>query len=407
MAVKNILREILFASVLSGCAYAADSTVERSEYDYKCKPDFPSDSISAPYVEMLTDNPKIIDALDYCEQSKTFHDRLWEQIREAETSANSSAAPLPESFPSLDPEPYKIIITSKEAEEIYAAHIAHSLWLEKIRATSWRLADYNLEELKTLFDPHTWFWNWQPKEDNFTITYLLDHSPREAFTVLNKTIDLAGMPDQKTAILELTRQLRHFRHGDPGFCQDPDQIDTLKGMFEEKISRMGCQSMSAYFVSLAAAANIPGETVRGYYGGVGHRSAVFKFTGNVLAHGDDVYAHFLLNTPTEKIMDSYDFWEENVLTYEPFTGSDSELAYNSRAGYMENSLNHVSRHLTRVYCIEGRSFLDEFFEGYAATERLDSLESEIKNLTNDCVTYPQDNPDGTGSYLNMCAPPKN
>ena len=294
---KNLVNTVLFSVLTAGC------TSNQGKYLYPekdCNIELPVDESLQPYADLILDTPGLSEAINLCDSTESFRETLWSKIRTAEQTKTSPAGKLPESFQTAEEKEYFIPATAEEAEDVYAAHVAHSLWLDKSEVLPWKLADYNEDELKELFDPLTWFWKFSPEEEKFEFGYLVDNSPVETFEVVKRSIDLDSLTDQKEALVGIIKALRYYRHynGDTDYCGDSAVIDTVSHLSEEKISRFGCQSMAAYLVNLAAAINIPGMTERGYYGGVGHRTALFRYTDDVLAHGGDVYSHPLWNTPS-------------------------------------------------------------------------------------------------------------
>ena len=217
-------------------------------------------------------------------------------------------------------EPIKTIYATKEeAHEILAAHFADKLRKEVKQVFPWSIIDYDSEQLGELFGTKTWFKTWDEKNDKYVISLVLDHSPRENWEAVKEIVDLGNLTDQKTAVIDITKSLRSFRHGrkkyDPEgnlLEEDPLDIVTLSDMWVELIARIGCQSVGAYVVKLANALNIPGEHVNGYFNGEGHRSVKFELTGHVLAHGDDVYAAYQTNTPSSDLMASYEIRRRSI-----------------------------------------------------------------------------------------------
>ncbi len=396
---NNNKLEITIVGCPLGCSKGACQQPE-------CDISFPSDAILKPHVYLLAGTPGLLEATQLCNSTQSFQNKLWNKLRTAEMTGTSPAAGLPASVNTATEEQYFILLTREEAENIYTAHVAHSLWLDRQEILPWKLADYNKEELKTLFDPSKWFWEWAPDEGQngkYEMGYLVDHSPAETFDVVDQSIDIGSLTDQRQAIIDIVKSLRYYRHynGDVDYCDDLNLIDTVAHMSIEKVSRFGCQSMASYFVNLAAAINIPGSRVKGYYGGVGHMTALFEYTNQVLAHGDDVYVHVLWNTPSTELLDSYEFWEENILAYPEFN-PESAAAHDSRISYYENSAEYPAKHLMNQYCNKGRVYLDEFFLDYLTSEEIDDVEARIILITNDCAVIPPNNPDGMGSADSIC-----
>ncbi len=409
----------------------------------------PGEDLQA-YYQLLNQNPKIVAATELCDRSTYLQTTLWNKVREAEKTGLSPSAPLPASYLDLEkkrkyseisskdfqsysesfPAEYikhqwkterleetveilssheenpitKIYATLEEAEEIYAAHLAHSLWLEKNHIVPWSLAEYNDEQLKQLLGPKAWFRDWDEAKERYSFHLILDYSPRETFAIAKEAI--SSFSDQRSAMDKIIKATRPFRHGisasydsegNPTGDHDSMEIITVKEMEKEKVSRHGCQTMSHYIVSLANSLNIPGRYINGYYYAEGHRSALFDFTDDVLSHGDDVYHYnFLGNTPSSEIMDSHDFWEKNVLVYPK---GDKTAAHNSMVHKYQKGMQYPAQSLIRGYCEEGRAYLQEAFIDtefgpFATIEDIDKLEKKILVLSNNCSKpYPENNAD--------------
>lgn len=410
MTVLSRIKPLMLAVSLSSCTYT-EPEEQRTE---KCSLAFPSEPVLAPYVEMLAENPKISQAAGLCGATNSFQQLFWDKLKLTEETGTAPDNPIPVSFHNLAPKEYFIDIAPAEAEQMQAAYLAHALWIDQSGMLPWKLADYQPEELNALFNPLNHFWEWKPAEEKYEIGYLLDHSPAMALSIAQETVDSTSLIDQKSTIIEFVRELRHFRHGNPGaknsdgevYCFDSEEIPTMEEMFETKVSTFGCKSMASYLCSLAIVYNIPCETTEGYYGGVGHRTALFKLTDQVLAHGDNIYEHYLLNTPSEQVLDDYQLWEDEILPY-PYSGVDSAVAHKSRIHDMENGIAYPSHLLMRSYCRDGRKKLDDYFGEYIDKARLDLLEQQIKDTTQNCTEIPKDNPDGTGeSYHHICTRPE-
>lgn len=295
-----------------------------------------------------------------------------------------------------------IYATKEEAHEIYAAHLAHSLWLDKNEIVPWSLSEYNQTQLKELLRPTAWFSGWDDQKEEYSFHLILDHSPRETFSIAREAV--GSLSEQRSAMDDIIRSTRPFRHGIGAAYDgegnplehDPMDIVTIPTMKEELISRIGCQTMSPYIVSLANSLNIPGRYLNGYYFAAGHRSALFYFTDDVLAHGDDVYHYNLLgNTPSSEVMGSHDFWEENVLVYPK---GDKTAAHYSMLYTYRKTMQYPANILINYYCKKGKKCLDQYFlenefGPFAATTEINALEKKIRELSNNCTEpFPENNP---------------
>lgn len=287
--------------------------------------------------------------------------------------------------------------TKEEAHEIYAAQLAASLWKEQHKIFPWSIVDYTPEQAGELYQTKTRFSRWDEKNDEYMVSLVLDNSPRETWEELTKIVDVENLPDQKTALIDITTFLRSFRHGRIVYDsegnlieEDPKDIITNSSMSKEGIARKGCQSIGIYNVQEANALNIPGEFFNGYFNGEGHRSVKFELTDQVLAHGDDVYDAYLNNTPSSELMDRYTYWKENVLAYPK---GEEPGVHNSWVHIKKNEMKFPAWNLLRDYCGEGRLSLEQRFRDFASEEEMDELEQKIKGITNGCMNFPENNPD--------------
>ena len=414
--IKQKMKGIIAVTILAGCT----ATPLEERLTENCTLTFPSGPVLAPYIEILQENQNILLATQLCTATPTLQGLFWNKLKIAEETAVSPDNSLPASFDNLVPKEYFMDITVTEAEQIQAAYLAHALWIDQSGILPWKLADYQPEELAILFNPLNHFWKWSPQEEKYQIGYLLDHSPALALSIARENIDPASLTDQKSTIIKFVKKLRHFRHSNSGakngqgevYCFDSETIPTMEEMAKTKVSTFGCKTMAPFFCSIALAYNIPCETKDGYYDGVGHRTALFKLTNQVLAHGDHVYEHYLLNTPSEELLDGYKFWEEEILPY-PYSGIGSDVAHKSIVHEMDNIITYPSNLLMKIYCQNEvdkkvalkaalKNYSGEYFDG----AKLDLLEQKIMKVTKNCTVIPEDNPDGTGeSYDHICTKP--
>lgn len=410
----------------------------------------PQEEVLQPYYEFLVSHDKITEAIRFCDYSAALQQKMWAKIVEAEQTGLPPTAPLPQSYVELldyeshfsqrqlnssqshffeyFPAEYvirqwnsgrleekievvlmdagepvtKIYVTKEEAHEIYAAHLAHSLWLEKNEIVPWSIIEYTQTQLEQLLQPTAWFRSWDDDKEQYSFHLILDHSPRETFTVAEEAV--SSFSNQRAAMDDIIKSVRPFQHGavqvdSEGNVMggDPQGIVTIPTMKEELTSRHGCQTMSPYIVQIANSLNIPGKYINGYYAAAGHRSALFDFTDDVLAHGDDVYFYnYLGNTPSSEVMDSHDFWEENVMVHPK---GDTTAAHNSMLHTYRKAMQYPAHILISNYCRDGREFLDDKFlhhefGPFAIDKDIDDLEKRILELSNNCTRpYPENNPD--------------
>lgn len=357
--------------------------------------DAPDEDVFVPYEELFESSLELRKVINFCKYDQGLQETVWHKIKEAEKTGLPPYGVMPDEFLALSEGQTTIQVTKKEAHTIYAAHVAHSLWLEENKIVPWSLLEYTEKQLEDLLQPKAWFNSWDDKKENYTFEYIVDYSSRETFQVAAEAVPTFS--DQKTALVDIIKSVRSFRHGSfdtAGKTSDPSEIVTIPVMAQEKISRHGCQTMSPYVVQLANALNIPGEVIRGYHAADNHASALFEFTDQVLAHGDDPYID-QSNTPSSELLDNYAFWKENVLTY-PI--HNKTAAHNSMLHGTRNAIKYPSRGLLWGYCKSGernllnQTFLEDFGP-FATTQELDVLENKILELSQNCTIFPDDNPD--------------
>src|SRR3989344_52180 len=271
----------------TACSDPADRVQESAPCVY------PGKDLEA-YYELLTENSSIIAATDLCERPVSFQTELWDKVREAEKRGLPPTALLPQayydsglgiktkslpsaafpfdngkhqkieviingteydfSFPAREKDGQRRFVvtdqvlgravemfirseenpiitipaTQQEAYEIYAAHLAHSLWLEKNEKVPWSILEYNQEQLEELLQPRAWFNGWDEAKQEYSFKYILDYSPRETFYIATEAVP--SFSDQKTALVDIIKSVRRFRHGSKdaaGKTSDPEEIVTI------------------------------------------------------------------------------------------------------------------------------------------------------------------------------------
>jgi len=297
----------------------------------------------------------------------------------------------------MDPNTTSVFVTAAEASEIMGAKLARILFVEVRRKVPWSIAAYADADLTTLFNVCESFGTGCAlKTYGSRMDYVIDHSPRVAWELVTAALDPSLLTDPGSALVEIVKHTRDFRHGSSDLDPYLGAV-TLDAMATERVSRRGCQSMSPYVVALAAALNVPGTTLRGYYAGTDHRSALFHATNQVLAHGDDVYFG---NVPSSHLLDSYTRWATDVLSNPPYQGVASPAGYNSQKHWYEVHRLFPSEWTMSAYCgqnpsvaASGRAYLDGEFTTYATPDQLTTLEQTILAKTASCTTIPPDDPE--------------
>lgn len=361
----------------------------------------PEDDAVQPYHDLLTDNPEIVEAMGLCEKPVAVQKEMWKKIIEAERYTKlAPSAPPPAAYYSVKENQKTIDVLPDEAHEILGAHYAHSLWLEKNGRVPWSISEYTSVQLRELYKTENWFSKWDDVVGQYSMSRIVNHSPFFTYEIAKGLVP--ELTNQKAALNDLIKSFRDWDHSSAKGLDEkgnpiggtPEEIITVTEMALEKLARDGCHSMSLFMVHMATALNIPGSRITGYYFGDAHSSAAFAATDQVLAHGDDVYSLNLANTPSAEIMDSYTFWSENVLNREP---GDPGAAHNSMLHSYKNALKYPSYRLMINYCSDSNHlnevFLEVPFGPFATAQELATLEEQILQLTENCTTFPANNPD--------------
>jgi hypothetical protein len=333
-----------------------------------------------------------------CKISTAILSWFFTKLEAAEQTGMPPSAPLPDAFSSTSTDSY--VAGGAQSDEILGAKLAHIFYIEVRNRVPWRLADYGSADLKRIFTlckwPHPCT---HDSIVDFAAQYVLDYSPAAAWGVLQQNVDLATLGTQRQAVADVLDHTRGFVHGAVSYDasgnivrDDSWGIRTLDQMASEKVSRHGCWSMVPYAMQLVAALNIPVDGLSDYFAGLGHATALFPMSDQVLAHGDDVYNGLLRNTPTALVLDSFARWQTEVLAYPP---GNATAAYNSLAHDMDDARLYPSAYLMQNYCglgSGGRAYLESVFTTYASVSELDALEARIVLLTSACALIPPDNP---------------
>ena len=341
-----------------------------------------------PYAQFLHENPELLDAMHLCELPHLVQEYMWQNIAQAQRSGQPPEGVYPYMLGVFDSA--RISLSEYEAFRIFGARLAHSLWLEHNEIVPWSLLDYSPQQLESLFKPESIFSWWQPDGDNFSMTHIVDYSPADTFSVATRAVDLSLVRNQHEGVVEIIKSVRGFRHG---HTEDDIRLLTVGEMD---------------VLRLAGSLNIPGEDIRGYFAGNDHRTATFSFTNQVLSHGDNVYNGYLSNTPSQDILDSYDFWETNVFPHGKFSDPESndDGAFNSMIHIHRMQVYNPSQSLQYDFCNfetqrypaserydrfeNGYDFLVSEFEEYVSTDELHELYNELFALTENCTTETPD-----------------
>jgi hypothetical protein len=353
----------------------------------------------APYVAYLTAHTNVVQAINPCKLAPKVRASFIIKMEQAEVDGQPPTAPLPDAWSSIDRDATNTVQGGAQTEEILGAKLAHMLYVEVHQLVPWRLHNYGSVDLIRLVTPcklpSAWCSNTAP---SFMVQDVLDHSPRETWSVVKATIDLGALTTQHAAMGELLKHLRFFSHGGVYYDSNGNVtasttggIRTVAEMAGEGISRSGCWSTVPYLLALAEALNIPGEGIFDYYASPGHATALLPYSDQVLSHGDHPYNALLANTPSIDVYDTYSHWQTEILRYKP---RDPRALYNSQKHEYEMDQTYPSQYLLKSYCAQGRpGGLDDWFGSYATPLQMDALEATMLQITSSCTVFPADDPD--------------
>lgn len=355
-------------------------------------------------------NSNVIRAWNPCQNVPEILQRIKRGLIDAETRRINENikelpdAPLPETWDTASTGTANYVNCGSSAPEIIAMKIVAHILVDYWDLVPWNLWDYGSEDLERLFG--------DAAEYGFCNYYnVLDHSPREAWAILASQYDIASIKTPTELVETIMKSTRSFRHGGVWvysngtiFKQDNQGIVTMKQMWEEKVSRHGCWSMTAYFGQLASNFNVPGYRTTNQYAETGHATEIFEQTGQVLAHGDDPYNALYDDTPALKVFNDYSFWKREVVKKNPTTTSYQK----SQLHEYEMGRTYPSHYLMYDYCHPsstnsgksfptGRDYLRYIstYKGYSYwTEvQMDELETTIQSKTQNCAVIPADDPE--------------
>lgn len=344
-----------------------------------CTPSTPLSEIEAAYLGYLAGEPLVNEVINLDVLEASIRDSLWLHLRNLEDCGYTNV-PEPVAHPDSS------ALTTDELNNIWAAKMAHVIWLDHNRLVPWRLSGYARRDLEMLLS-RDYFFERRTVDGAIrdVMPSLIDHSPSEAYLIAQEY--LAGTPrDTVTALVDACRFPR-FIHGVMG-RHPVDQVDTLEEMWDRGVSLHGCHSAAKMLIGLAASLNIPGYYDTGWYAGTAHGSAIWPDAGLVLLHGDNIYGGYLRATPTDHLLCPYNHFHYAI---EPH-GKDSEgAAYWTRRRVIWLQALFPSSLLINDYChfdperwSSGREFLDDHFGGFLPPSAVEDIEERIRMLLGGC-----------------------
>jgi len=227
---------------------------------------------------------------------------IWTQIDYAETNGDVQDVALPADYPSnreLYVDQYKSSyqegaceVTRNEWRDSYAARVAHSLYHEINGTFSWRIGDYDANEMYGLLGMQnmsptyavTGGFDWDDSDPICYVT-IVSHSPSDDMALA--TTHLLPATSHKEAISNLMDFLETTRHSttdDPLWCRDAAEVIAD----EDRVARRGCHSTQSLSQVLCHAINIPVRRLNGYFQN-GHSQIRFESIGQMVLHADMVY----------------------------------------------------------------------------------------------------------------------
>jgi len=229
------------------------------------------------YYQYLSDNPLIVEAIDYCddatpathELSQSFRDLLWTKFEYAQANPATGTADVPDAAAyTAVPDKWTCCLghwdnwvqtigyTKAELHDTYSSKIAHAAWLDIEDKFPWKLTDYTEDELrKTIgiaeiqhaWGPYAATAQFQGLEtainkggpfDGFYAVdgHVHDPSPLRAYTVASAAIGTVHSP--RTALdrimdvyLSKTTHAGSQCYGDPVYSRSPESILSIDLMF--------------------------------------------------------------------------------------------------------------------------------------------------------------------------------
>jgi len=347
------------------------------------------------YRNYFTNNPKIArSSINQFDQETLGY--FWNYIEQMETIGEIRIDEPLESQNCIEPTecPY-IYPTDMEIKKILAAKAAHSIWLDKNKKLPWELDSYEEDELKGLFDKDVLF---DQAINGYRFLSVVDYSPSPIYRYARDSNLIQA--DKLNTVYKVLDDLRttdekmSFLHGSSSYPSDFrrtaytlfDALTTYsdRGYASPRVARNGCQSMSRIMLGLLRSVNIPGEEKHGaeWYDG-GHSSAVWPAIERVLPHGDDIYGGTLKATPSEKLLPTFEFYEDSQNTN--VCGTDKTCL--SRRHKALLAIMYPDR-WTTARCCNPIAYGYASCEDYLSTQYKDYLtDEEIKNASDEITIY--------------------
>lgn len=278
----------------------------------------------------------------------------------------------------------KTYFSKDAAMDIYAAHIAQSLWADASGAIAWKLRNMPSEWISCLLDSRAIM-----SYDKGRDAYFFDRAANGAVTSWNprasyEFLENFGMVGATPAdtIYKLTDWMRarliHFTGSDlssntgyEGFPPVDLVIYRLPGKRHETA---GCWGTTGLYASILRSVNVPVRPGFVMLSGASHSRPHFPSAGLYLAHGDDPYN--VMAWPSGRTMASSElfFTESDYITLiaSPATNTSSsgarpntpgeQASFNAGKKILEAAVRSPSDHLLYLFCTD-RARLEETLTG--------------------------------------------
>ncbi len=345
------------------------------------------DLILQPYRELL-ENAKIRDNIIWENRSGVRNYSLWSvreknELNNAVLRLEKMQTQYPDTVPTLLPHDTVLEfdpISEADAWHVFISHIAQSLWVEVHHAVSWRLADYDNEQIAYLLDGRKLLTYVRDAEQHgFTIGNIGNISawnPRISYEFLSNLNMIKA--DPMHTIYSLTNWMRgHLGHmGDSETnieqfnYEGPPPADRILYPRNRKGHRVrGCWCTTGLFSAVLRGINIPVKPDNTLFDGDIHSRPSFPSVSVSMPHGDDPYGGYL--RPSGSVVPSgllfYTFGQMEEKFINPVLDciasgtvcntKGQQISYNASKAKLQLAYKYKTDHLLWLYAVYGRDYL--------------------------------------------------